>query len=410
MTTLNRENTVHLLEEAVKNLQALLSARSVEEQPPVGLAAVDGYSQLYSMLLEVRTAIMAFASGNLNNQITKKGYLPGAIKALQAALHHLTWQTKMIASGDFSQRVDFMGDFSDSFNSMVRQLDDTMKQLRERTEELDRSNSQMAELNRNIMDSIHYAKMIQSSLLPAESELTANLAFAMPVYLPRDVVGGDFLFFNRSDEGFVLAVIDCTGHGVPGALMTMTVNAVLGNIIARHIATDPALILRQLNIEIKMMLNRAAGDERIDNGLDIGLCIYSNSARQLSFAGAKIDLLIASPSGSHISVLRGDRKSLGYRRSSVDYHFVRHDIALQNDQFFCMSSDGLLDQPGGEKGLPFGSKRYHELISELAAASDEDRSTLFHARLYAWKGEYPQRDDIALCAFVPHTAAREAVL
>ncbi len=123
------DNSAMLLSAAVKNLQALLTAPTVLLEPPAELADVEGYSQLYAMLLEIRTAILKFSSGTLDYQVTKKGYLPGSLKALQASLNHLTWQTKMIASGDFTQRVDFMGDFSTSFNSMVAQLDESMRKL-----------------------------------------------------------------------------------------------------------------------------------------------------------------------------------------------------------------------------------------------------------------------------------------
>lgn len=123
------DNSSSLLDVAVKNLQDLLTASTVPLDLPEELADVDGYPQLYSTLLEVRTAIFGFASGKLDYHVTKKGYLPGSIKALQASLRHLTWQTKMIASGDFTQRVDFMGDFSVSFNSMVTLLDESMRKL-----------------------------------------------------------------------------------------------------------------------------------------------------------------------------------------------------------------------------------------------------------------------------------------
>lgn len=405
-----RDSGPNLLKAAIENLQTLLVSNRIQDEPPEELADAEGYSQLYSTLLEIRTAIMSFSSGNLNCRVTKKGFVPGSIKALQAALHHLTWQTKMIATGDFTQRVDFMGEFSDSFNGMVKQLDDTMNQLKERTGELDRSNRQLADLNRSIMDSIQYARMIQSSLLPAAEELTEKLAFALPVYMPRDVVGGDFLFFSKTAEGFVLAVIDCTGHGVPGALMTMTLNAVLGNIIARQNVTDPAMILGQLNREIKAVLNRSSGDDRIDNGLDIGLCIYSETDQRLSFAGAKIDLVFISSGNAEVSVVRGDRKALGYRRSSPDHVFTRHDIPMQDARLFCMTSDGLLDQPGGEKGSAFGNRRYQELLVKLAESEPENRRQMFDALLEGWTNGYSQRDDIALFAFLPRTAAREAGL
>ena len=123
------DNSSILLTVAVKNIQDLLTAPTISPEPPVELADVEGYSQLYATLLEVRTAISGFASGNFDYQVTKKGFLPGSIKSLQAALHHLTWQTRMIASGDFTQRVDFMGDFSTSFNSMVKLLDESMRKL-----------------------------------------------------------------------------------------------------------------------------------------------------------------------------------------------------------------------------------------------------------------------------------------
>jgi len=123
------DNSSTLLSIAVKNLQDLLTSRTVPSEPPEELADVAGFSQLHSTLLEVRTAIMGFASGKFDHHITKKGYLPGSIKALQASLYHLTWQTKMIASGDFTQRVDFMGEFSESFNSMVTLLDKSMQEL-----------------------------------------------------------------------------------------------------------------------------------------------------------------------------------------------------------------------------------------------------------------------------------------
>ncbi len=134
------ENNLALLDAAVKNLHDLLTARTVSPEPPEELAVIGGYAQLYATLREVRTAIMAFSSGDLNCKVMMKGYVPGSIKALQASLNHLTWQTKMIASGDFTQRVDFMGDFSESFNMMVEQLD------RSRTE-LESMNRQLYENN-----------------------------------------------------------------------------------------------------------------------------------------------------------------------------------------------------------------------------------------------------------------------
>jgi len=118
----------------VKNLYELLTARSLPSEPPKELTEVDGYSQLYETLLEVRTGFMAIASGDLDFKIMKKGYMAGSIKTLQASLSHLTWQAKAIASGDFAQRVDFLGEFSDAFNVMAEELEKSRNELKNKSE------------------------------------------------------------------------------------------------------------------------------------------------------------------------------------------------------------------------------------------------------------------------------------
>ena len=123
------EKDLELLELAIKTLQDSLSSRTVPQNLPHELIQLDGYPQLHEMLVDIRSAIMAIATGNLSYKISTKGYLSGAIKTLQASLHHLTWQTKMIASGDFSQQVDFMGEFSEAFNSMTKQLEESTQKL-----------------------------------------------------------------------------------------------------------------------------------------------------------------------------------------------------------------------------------------------------------------------------------------
>jgi len=125
-----------LLDMAIQSLQELLTARNVPAEPLNALAFVEGFANLYKTLLGVRNAIMAIASGDLIYPIHMKGYLPGAIKGMQASLRHLTWQTKAIASGDYTQRVDFMGEFAEAFNAMVRQLDETLRDLRLREQDL----------------------------------------------------------------------------------------------------------------------------------------------------------------------------------------------------------------------------------------------------------------------------------
>ena len=119
--------TPTIINTVINSLNNLLTDSTVQPEPPAELTDIEGFSELYQLVIDIRNAIMSTSSGDLTYNIQKKGYLTGAIKSLQASLRHLTWQTKSIADGDFSQRVDFMGDFSEAFNSMVRQLDATLK-------------------------------------------------------------------------------------------------------------------------------------------------------------------------------------------------------------------------------------------------------------------------------------------
>lgn len=129
-------NNSELLAIAIKSPQDLLTAQNVPSVPLDSLAAVDGFANLYKTLVEVRNAIMAISKGDLLYPIHMKGYVPGSIKGMQASLRHLTWQTQAIASGDYTQRIDFMGEFSEAFNAMVRQLEKTMHDLHLREQDI----------------------------------------------------------------------------------------------------------------------------------------------------------------------------------------------------------------------------------------------------------------------------------
>ncbi|MEO5357705.1 MAG: GGDEF domain-containing protein [Nitrospirae bacterium YQR-1] len=126
----------YTLDKAIRSLKNLLDGRVVAQEPPKELSEVEGFEHIYESLLEVRNAIMAASVGDLAYPVHKKGYIAGTIKGLQASLRHLTWQTKAIAKGDFTQRVDFMGEFSAAFNVMVEQLDESMRKLKLREREL----------------------------------------------------------------------------------------------------------------------------------------------------------------------------------------------------------------------------------------------------------------------------------
>lgn len=263
------------------------------------------------------------------------------------------------------------------------------KQVAARTLELEQK-------NQKIMDSIDYAQRLQESILPAHSDLAAMFGDFFVIWQPRDQVGGDFYWARRLDENRgLIAVIDCTGHGVPGAFMTMAVNSILDHITAT-VQDDPARILAELNRRVKETLHRSDPRGLSDDGLDIGLC-YLEQNRRIVFAGAKISLFIGR--GGKMQLIRGANKSLGYRRSSLELSFANNEWLAQPGDVFYLTSDGFIDQNGGERDYPFGRQRFMATLGALQGQSLASQQENLAKRLQEYRGQELQRDDITVFGF-----------
>ncbi|WP_247877790.1 SpoIIE family protein phosphatase, partial [Azospirillum thiophilum] len=264
------------------------------------------------------------------------------------------------------------------------------------------SNEQLAVVNRQVMDSIQYASLLQSAILPDERAMARRLDGLCVLWRPRDVVGGDFHIFREFDDGrFLIGVADCSGHGVPGAFMTMTVSAILDHVLSETPDSDPAAILGRLNRMVRAALARGRDNPRFDNGLDIGLCLVRPDRGDLLFAGGRIGLHIvetAAGSGS-VGEVKGDAQSLGYRRSDIGHRFTTHRVDLAPGRSFYLTTDGFLDQAGGARGFGFGNRRFNAMLLAHAAVPMADRKAAFAAALAEHQGDRPQRDDITLVGF-----------
>ncbi|SMC51762.1 SpoIIE family protein phosphatase [Sporomusa malonica] len=263
------------------------------------------------------------------------------------------------------------------------------KQVNERTREL-------AEKNQRIIDSIDYAKRLQESILPTAEELRTILGDYFILWKPRDIVGGDFYWVRRiDDDRSLVALADCTGHGVPGAFMTMAVNSILNHIVDQN-HTDPADILAELNRRMKATLHRNDQCRMVDDGLDIAICCIEKNER-LTFAGAKIPLYIKR--GDQIHVIKGDKRSIGYRRSSNDLEFTNHSWEIEAQDRFYLTTDGYIDQNGGVKDYPLGRKKLIQAIIEQDAKPLPEQQEAFEAVLSNYMGNESQRDDITIVGF-----------
>ncbi len=320
-------------------------------------------------------------------------------------LRRLTQLARAMARGDYGARMDSargdeIGVLANSFNRMAETVQEHTQTLETRVQERTEA---LAATNRAIMDSINYAQLIQSSILPTLESLNAGLTEHAVLWRPRDVVSGDFYLCRQTTNGFVIAVADCTGHGVPGAFMTMTASAMLNNALDQLGAEDPAAILTAVDAKVRTTLNQEGEArtlaQRFDNGLDLAICHVIPNENRLTFASARIPLLIVTAEG--VTELRGDRESLGYRRLSDTQSacFTNHNIPLRSGQSFLLATDGLTDQNGGDLGRRFGKQRLRdELIRSQGKPLDLVKAML-EQTLDSFQNGRGQRDDITLFGF-----------
>ncbi|MDE1180091.1 SpoIIE family protein phosphatase [Paraburkholderia sp.] len=258
-----------------------------------------------------------------------------------------------------------------------------------------------AEKNRQIMQSIEYASVIQQAMLRASRDtLSTTLPDAELIWEPRDVVGGDFYHFASFHDGWFGATADCTGHGVPGAFMTLLASASLSQALERIGPRDPAALLAAVNRNVKGLLGQVHGEEgespQSDDGLDAAFFWFDSAQRQLHFSGARIALHVLRPEASHFESIAGDRVGVGYVDSLADYTWALNTVALPVGSLLFVSTDGLIDQIGGPRKIAFGKRRALDLIVEHRAQPLAAISANLQRALADWQGAQSRRDDVTL--------------
>ncbi|KJU83977.1 serine phosphatase RsbU, regulator of sigma subunit [Candidatus Magnetobacterium bavaricum] len=282
-------------------------------------------------------------------------------------------------------------------NVSQRDLNRELTERKKAEEKLAKSYEQLELANNQIMDSIHYASSIQRSIMPPPHGLNTHMEDYFVIWRPRDIIGGDIYFFNGQHNDFMLAIIDCTGHGVPGAIMTMLAGSTLNRVVNELGYTEPSTVLNRMNRLVRQMLSGEGGGGLHDNGLDIGICYADKQTRRLTFAGAKISLFCVSE--GTVKEINGDRQSIGYQTSDTGYVFTNHQIDITSGMCFYMMTDGISDQIGGEQGLPFGKKRFKHLIARHSQRPFQEQQTLLLEAFESYRGQQHQRDDVTVIGF-----------
>ena len=261
---------------------------------------------------------------------------------------------------------------------------------------LEHTNLQLAERNTQIIDSINYARRIQDSILMPEDEIKKYLPEAFIYYRPKDIVSGDFYWFSMIDNKFVIAAIDCTGHGVNGAFMSVIGNTLLNNIVNVRKITKPDDILTELHAGVMGALQQKHGKVEADDGMDISLCTIAPNHKRFQFAGAKNHLYVIQK--DKLKVLKANTCSIGGRplREDLDIEFTSYDFMYDENTIIYMMSDGYVDQFGGLDDKKFNSKRLKQMLLDNRALPMSEQKQIINSKFNEWKGDREQVDDILM--------------
>lgn len=250
--------------------------------------------------------------------------------------------------------------------------------------------------NKEVMDSIHYAKNIQTAFMPERSELQDLFPESFILYKPKDIVCGDFYWLKKTQNKVILAVADCTGHGVPGALMSMIGSQKLNDAVLN--STNVSEVLGQLNVEIKTCLRQSEETDSSKDGMDIALCAIdyitaANGQRVLEFAGANRPLFIIKKSSKEIIEIKATKKAIG-GFTDTDQHFDIHHVSMQKGDTFYMFSDGYADTFGGPSDKKLMTKKFRQMLLDTQHLPMKAQGQYLDEFIENWKSGTEQSDDI----------------
>ncbi len=342
-------------------------------------------------------------------------------KVITDPIKNLVSNVNRITAGHFSERADVIGNneitsLSEQFNEMIAQLESYYNELEEkvrvRTAEvvaqkeeieaqrdtLQEQRNMLAKVNDSLQkayteieDSIHYASRIQNAILPPDDYLKKVIPNAFFFYKPRDIVSGDFYWVASKDDKVVIAAVDCTGHGVPGAFMSIVGNNQLNYALNVKNATQPSEILQILDQGVSDTL-RQTHSESVHDGMDLAMATIDKKKGIVQFSGAFNPLILIRD--GEIEKIKADRIAIGGHILQEKKSFTNHEIKIQKGDVIYMFSDGYPDQFGGEKGGKYMSGKFVKLLQSIHHLSLEEQYRALDQELNTWMGEEAQIDDI----------------
>jgi serine phosphatase RsbU (regulator of sigma subunit) len=286
-------------------------------------------------------------------------------------------------------------------NSQTRMLIKTRKLLKEKEQSLILIEQQKIELelrDKNITDSLVYAQRIQEALLPSEEYFRSHFTDSFIFFKPKDIVSGDFFWIGEKGDNVFVVAADCTGHGVPGALMSMIGLEIIEKTINDDNIELPSQILDVLNKGLEKTFSREKNiGTIIRDGMDIGLCVIDKKAKKLTYAGAFFPLYLIR--NDSLIEIKGDKIIIGMNPERIAYK--DSEISLKEDDILYIFSDGFVDQFGGQKNKKFMYRRFRYLLLTIHHFPVNDQKAILDENIKTWIGRNEQVDDITVIGFRP---------
>jgi serine phosphatase RsbU (regulator of sigma subunit) len=289
------------------------------------------------------------------------------------------------------KRIEFDFQFK-SIQSEANEIKEKNKLLTKTFAQIELQRNEIESKNIAITDSIHYAKRIQNSILPEDEKIKKILPNSFVLYEPKDIVSGDFYWVEKVDDIILFSAIDCTGHGVPGAFVSLIAFNMLNKVVLERRVKQPSVILNELDKLMRNLFTKST--EKVRDGVDMGICAYNTLTKELSFAGAYHSLFVFD--GSNFKEIKGNRESIGFSIFNEKKDFINHTVDIKSGDTVYLSTDGFPDQFGGEKGKKLKWKNFKQLLSDIQITKIQDQKEELKQFFYEWKNDLEQLDDVCV--------------
>jgi len=358
---------------------------------------------LRSVLLSLGKGIFPDTKIKVTND--EVGDMSSAMIELVDGLKKTTDFAKEVGQSNFDYPYQPMSDEDVLGHALLKMKDELAEterileqKVKERTEEvvkqkdeIESQNQELEELYKDVTDSIRYAKRLQYSILPPDETIAKICPDSFVLFKPKDIVSGDFYWFDQLDGKSYCAVVDCTGHGVPGAFMSLVGANGLNAAVREHNTNEPANILDELNNFVSDSLNKTNEDNDIRDGMDLSLVAIDYKTLEIQYAGAYNPIYIIR-NGEFI-ILKADKFAIG-SFDPGNKNYTNQKYQLEKGDIVYLFSDGYADQFGGHKGKKFLYKTFREELLRVHQMDIDKQRTELNDTIVKWQGDYAQVDDI----------------